>query len=86
VRYERTYPFDQHPHIGIIDPRTGTYLYFTILIPGEQVKSWNKVILPSEFLSELLEFLGRYSLSEQARNPIGRKNKIKKVLDLNEII
>lgn len=23
IRYQRTYPFDVHPHIGIIDPRTG---------------------------------------------------------------
>ena len=24
IRYQRTYPFDEHPHIGIIDPRTGS--------------------------------------------------------------
>jgi len=26
TRYQHTYPFDQHPHIGIIDPRTGILL------------------------------------------------------------
>jgi hypothetical protein len=24
VRYRRTYPYSEDPHIGIIDPRTGT--------------------------------------------------------------
>lgn len=46
---------------------------------GEQVKTWNQIIQPPEFLFELHEFLERFSLSEQARNPIGRKNVIKKV-------
>ena len=53
---------------------------FLMLIAGEQVKTWNKVIVPSAFLSEIHEFLDRFSLSEQARNPIGRKTKIKKVI------
>jgi hypothetical protein len=34
---------------------------------------------PSEFIFEVHEFLGRFSLSEEARNPLGRKGKIKKV-------
>lgn len=52
---------------------------FMMLIAGEQVKIWNKVILPAAFISEIHEFLDRFSLSEQARNPIGRKTMIKKV-------
>ena len=81
LRYQRTYPFDEHPHIGIIDPRTGIpYMFADADLAGEQVKTWNKVILPPEFLLEIHEFLDRFSLSEQARNPIGRKTKIKKVI------
>jgi UBX domain-containing protein 7 len=71
IRYQRTYPFDEHPHIGIIDPRT-----------GEQVKTWNKIMTAPEFLFEVHEFLSRFSLSEEARNPLGRKGKIKKVVTL----
>ena len=52
------------------------------LIVGEQVKTWQSVITPSEFILEIHEFLDRYSLSEQARNPIGRKTKIKKDFDM----
>jgi len=37
---------------------------------------------PAEFILEIHEFLDRYSLSEQARNPIGRKNKVKKDFDM----
>jgi hypothetical protein len=68
LRYQRNYPFDKHPHIGIIDPRT-----------GEQVKTWNQVISPPEFIFEMHEFLERFSLNEQARNPISRKIKPPKV-------
>lgn len=52
---------------------------FMMLISGEQVKTWNQVILPAVFISEIHEFLDRFSLNEQARNPIGRKTMIKKV-------
>ena len=50
-----------------------------MLTIGEQVKTWNQIIQPAEFIFELHEFLERFSLSEQARNPIGRKNVMKKV-------
>jgi len=46
---------------------------------GEQVKTWNQIIQPPEFIFELHEFLERFSLSEQARNPIAPKKAIKKV-------
>ena len=52
------------------------------LIAGEQVKAWQKIITPAEFILEIHEFLDRYSLSEEARNPIGRKNKVKKDFDM----
>ena len=28
LRYQRTYPFNDHPHISIIDPRTGIHYIF----------------------------------------------------------
>lgn len=43
------------------------------------MKTWEKVMQPSEFVFELHEFLERYSLDDTAINPLGRKNKIKKV-------
>lgn len=55
------------PHIAIIDPRT-----------GEQVKLWTECpTSPLDFVMELHEFLGRYSLNEDAKNPIQTKAKEK---------
>lgn len=50
------------PHIGIIDPRT-----------GEQVKVWTSMPKnAAEFLHQLHEFLDRYSLRADAKNPVAR--------------
>jgi UBX domain-containing protein 7 len=55
------------PHIAIIDPRT-----------GEQVKLWTETpTSPLDFVMDLHEFLGRYSLNEDAKNPIQTKAKAK---------
>ena len=58
-----------YPHIAIVDPRT-----------GEQVKVWSGSPAPKaeEFLMELHEFLDRYSLSVQSKNPVQGKRKEKK--------
>jgi len=55
-----------YPHIAIVDPRT-----------GEQVKTWSGSPgpKPSEFLQELHEFLDRYSLSFEKKNPVQTKRK-----------
>jgi UBX domain-containing protein 7 len=60
---------DLYPHIAIVDPRT-----------GEQVKVWSaEVPKPGDFLMQLHEFLDRYSLSNNARNPVAkRKSEVKK--------
>jgi UBX domain-containing protein 7 len=61
---------DSFPHISIIDPRT-----------GEQVKVWSGPPVPkaSDFLMQLHEFLDRYSLKQNARNPVAkRKAEVKK--------
>ena len=53
-----------YPHIAIVDPRT-----------GEQVKVWSGPPTPKamEFLMQLHEFLDRYSLNVQAKNPVARR-------------
>jgi UBX domain-containing protein 7 len=53
-----------YPHIGIIDPRT-----------GELLKSLtaNPVPKPADFLMLVYEFLDRYSLLPDARNPVARR-------------
>lgn len=55
---------DNYPHIAIVDPRT-----------GEQVKVWSGApfIKAPEFLMQLHEFLDRYSLKQNARNPVAKR-------------
>lgn len=57
---------DAYPHIGIVDPRT-----------GEQVKTWSGSPAPKapDFLMDLLEFLDRYSLKMEKKNPVQTKRK-----------
>lgn len=52
---------DNYPHVSIVDPRT-----------GEQVKVWAGRPFPSavDFHAELAEFLDRYSLAANSKNPI----------------
>ncbi|KAK4540241.1 hypothetical protein LTR36_009646 [Oleoguttula mirabilis] len=60
---------DAYPHIAIVDPRT-----------GEQVKTWSGSPgpKPSDFLMDLHEFLDRYSLSMEKKNPVQAKRKERK--------
>ncbi|KAH7134156.1 hypothetical protein EDB81DRAFT_92592 [Dactylonectria macrodidyma] len=52
---------DNYPHVSIIDPRT-----------GEQVKVWSGRPFPgaAEFHAEVAEFLDRYSLAANSKNPV----------------
>ncbi|KFA46041.1 hypothetical protein S40293_07466 [Stachybotrys chartarum IBT 40293] len=54
---------DNYPHVSIIDPRT-----------GEQVKVWSGRPFPSarEFHAEVAEFLDRYSLAANSKNPVAK--------------
>ncbi|PHH71189.1 hypothetical protein CDD80_5465 [Ophiocordyceps camponoti-rufipedis] len=54
---------DMFPHVSIVDPRT-----------GEQVKVWSGRPFPSasEFHAELAEFLDRYSLAANSKNPVAK--------------
>ncbi|KAL2828773.1 hypothetical protein BDW59DRAFT_143008 [Aspergillus cavernicola] len=55
---------DNYPHIAIVDPRT-----------GEQMKTWSgpPVVKPPEFLIQIHEFLDRYSLKHNVRNPVAKR-------------
>lgn len=55
---------DNYPHIAIIDPRT-----------GERMKVWSgpPVVKPTDFLIQLHEFLDRYSLNHNVRNPVAKR-------------
>jgi hypothetical protein len=53
-----------YPHIGIIDPRTGELLKSLAASP---------VPKPADFLMLVYEFLDRYSLRADARNPVARR-------------
>jgi hypothetical protein len=64
---------DNYPHIAIIDPRT-----------GEQMKIWSgpPVVKASEFLMQVHEFLDRYSLKHNVRNPVAKRKLEKKDKDV----
>ena len=55
-----------YPHIAIVDPRT-----------GEQVKVWSGSPGPkaADFLMDLHEFLDRYSLKMEKKNPVQTKRR-----------
>ncbi|RMD43873.1 hypothetical protein DV735_g1226, partial [Chaetothyriales sp. CBS 134920] len=67
---------DMYPHIAIVDPRT-----------GEQIKVWTrKMPSAAEFLMQLHEFLDRYSLDNNARNPVAkRKSEAKKQKPVDQL-
>ncbi|KAH6608499.1 hypothetical protein Trco_001845 [Trichoderma cornu-damae] len=54
---------DNYPHVSIVDPRT-----------GEQVKVWSGKPFPTaaEFHADVAEFLDRYSLAANSKNPVAR--------------
>ncbi len=67
---------DAYPHIAIVDPRT-----------GEQVKKWSGPPVPKamDFLMQLHEFLDRYSLHVNAKNPVANRKPEKKSVDMSKM-
>lgn len=58
--YKNYYPFNDYPHIAVLDPRT-----------GEQVKVFDpKVPQVAEFLQDVHDFLSRFSLDPGHKNPV----------------
>ncbi|TPX16163.1 uncharacterized protein E0L32_004158 [Thyridium curvatum] len=55
---------DNFPHVAIVDPRT-----------GEQVKVWSGLPFPAapDFHAQLVEFLDRYSLAVNSKNPVAKQ-------------
>jgi hypothetical protein len=67
---------DAYPHIAIVDPRT-----------GEQVKVWSGPPIPEpvEFHAQLHEFLDRYSLNVNAKNPVAKRKAESKKMDVDRM-
>ncbi|KAI1780224.1 hypothetical protein F4818DRAFT_169596 [Hypoxylon cercidicola] len=67
---------NNYPHASIIDPRT-----------GEQVKVWSGESFPSptEFHSDLVEFLDRYSLEANSKNPVVKSKPAAKPKDIGRM-
>ncbi|KAK1757873.1 UBX domain-containing protein 5 [Echria macrotheca] len=67
---------NNYPHVSIIDPRT-----------GEQVKVWSGIPFPSasDFHSQLVEFLDRYSLAANSKNPVVKSKRPERVVDVDRM-
>ena len=67
---------DAYPHIAIVDPRT-----------GEQTKVWSGPPAPKAavFLSDLHEYLDRYTLDLSGKNPVAKKKSEKKRVDVDKM-
>ncbi|KAH6648249.1 hypothetical protein BKA67DRAFT_593935 [Truncatella angustata] len=67
---------DNYPYVAIIDPRT-----------GEQVKLWSGLPFPDkgEFYSDLIEFLDRYSLAANSKNPVPKAKPQTKKVDVDRM-
>ncbi|KAI1757157.1 hypothetical protein F4782DRAFT_216783 [Xylaria castorea] len=67
---------DNYPHASIIDPRT-----------GEQVKVWSGESFPKpgEFYGDLIEFLDRYSLAANSKNPVVHSKPKRQPIDIGRL-
>lgn len=65
-----------YPYVSIIDPRT-----------GEQVKTWSGLPFPpaGEFYNDLVEFLDRYSLAANSKNPVSVSKPKSKPVDVGRM-
>ncbi|KAI3342876.1 hypothetical protein F4824DRAFT_122744 [Ustulina deusta] len=67
---------DNFPHLSIIDPRT-----------GEQVKVWSGNPFPTagELYGDLVEFLDRYSLAANSKNPVLQSKPKRQPIDVGRL-
>ncbi|KAI0817566.1 hypothetical protein GGR55DRAFT_673399 [Xylaria sp. FL0064] len=67
---------DNFPHVAIIDPRT-----------GEQVKVWSGIPFPTagELYGDLTEFLDRYSLAANSKNPVVQSKPKRQQIDVGRL-
>lgn len=63
-----------YPHVSIVDPRT-----------GEQVKVWSGIPFPSalDFHAQLVEFLDRYSLAANSKNPVVKAKRPERTVNVD---
>ncbi|ODV93931.1 hypothetical protein PACTADRAFT_51676 [Pachysolen tannophilus NRRL Y-2460] len=59
MEYKNFYPFTEYPHIAVLDPKT-----------GERLKMWSTVPNVKEWIEDVVDFLGRFSLEAGHVNPI----------------
>ncbi|CDK24958.1 unnamed protein product [Kuraishia capsulata CBS 1993] len=57
-QYAQFYPIGEFPHIAILDPMT-----------GERLKIWDRVPKVSDWISDVVDFLVRFSLDPSHKNP-----------------
>ncbi|GMG08267.1 hypothetical protein B5S30_g3658 [[Candida] boidinii] len=57
--YKNLYPFTDFPHIAILDPMT-----------GERLKMWSEVPKADKFIEQVVEFLDKFGLDKNHKNPI----------------
>ncbi|ROW06381.1 hypothetical protein VPNG_07506 [Cytospora leucostoma] len=67
---------ENFPHVSVIDPRT-----------GEQVKVWSGIPFPQahEFHAQLVEFLDRYSLAQNSKNPVVKQKRPQRAVDVDRM-
>lgn len=65
-----------YPHVSIVDPRT-----------GEQVKVWSGIPFPAavDFHAQLAEFLDRYSLEANSKNPVVKTRRPERKVDVDRM-
>ncbi|KAK1826372.1 hypothetical protein QBC39DRAFT_22675 [Podospora conica] len=67
---------NNYPHVSVIDPRT-----------GEQVKVWSGSPFPSalDFYGQLVEFLDRYSLAANSKNPVTKAKRPERSVNVDRM-
>jgi UBX domain-containing protein 7 len=67
---------NNYPHVSIIDPRT-----------GEQVKVWSGIPFPAalDFYGQLVEFLDRYSLAANSKNPVTKAKRPERAVNVDRM-
>lgn len=67
---------NNYPHVSVVDPRT-----------GEQVKVWSGIPFPDalDFHMQLVEFLDRYSLAANSKNPVVKAKRPERTVDVDRM-
>ncbi|ODQ68075.1 hypothetical protein NADFUDRAFT_81156 [Nadsonia fulvescens var. elongata DSM 6958] len=74
AQYLQFYPFEEYPHIAILDPRT-----------GEQLKIWSEAPKASEWVQQVYDFLSQFNLESGHQNPIVGSTAARPKSDVNHM-